>query len=126
MKRLFLLPLVLAVVSCGSEGNENPAFFAYYSCAANKIDRSYSEREIVDEPSARKAIEAALSSCGENRDQAFEAFLAEAKEQPEIQEYARANNMDEAQMRKSAETEFERAIRGQLMSNIAELRSEKL
>ena len=122
MSKLFLhLPLLFAATSCSDNGTENP-FFVYYSCAANKVDSSYSEHRIVDEPSARTAIEAALSSCRKNRDEAFEAFLAEAKEQPKIQEYARTNNMDEAQTRKSAEAEFERSIRGQLMNNIAELR----
>jgi hypothetical protein len=120
-----MIPLALLVAFASPLGRENvfaeyPAMSAYYLCAAEAADRLIAEASLP----ALAIADQALRSCQSLRGAAFIEFLSAAQRRTDVRDYVRARNLDAVQSRALAEREFGRAIRRQLMMNVARDRGE--
>jgi hypothetical protein len=100
------------------------AMAVYYQCAAEKADDlTLDNRGIAKRPGEAIAGEA-IDFCSRLRDPAFEAVLPGMMGDRRVQDYLRDRHMTADQGRQLASYEFDRALRHQLVRNVAKLRGE--
>ena len=119
------LLLLLAQAARLDEPAQHPALRQYYFCAAGNADLLAEPAGDDEARSARQIAEQSLRECSQLRAAAMAVAVPAVMTGPGVQEYLRSRNLTGEQAAALAEHEFDRAIRRQLMINVAQMRGEE-